>query len=220
MKRRVTVSIVLCVIVLVMTSAGYALHGYLNTGNHPGLSTLSFAPAAVKKVSDEKDITVRVYPTGEIMPHNDEEDIHEVRLNNIKRGWIVNRYGGNCRLLFEIKDADMDDFYSFYNDCHYYYAEMIPKDRLRITDITARQGEDPDPPVRRQTGGRRELRPDEHRHTECQPAPPPALRGRQRTDDRGQRGRKDDQRTARCQLRSKRNNHRQKLMTDRVIWRL
>ena len=146
MKRRVTVSIVLCVIVLVMTSAGYALHGYLNTGNHSGLSTLSFAPAAVKKVSDEKDIAVRVYPTGEIMPHNDEEDIHEVRLNNIKRGWIVNRYGGNCRLLFEIKDADMDDFYSFYNDCHYYYAEMIPKDRLRITDITARQGEDPEDP--------------------------------------------------------------------------
>ena len=147
MKARKIASIVLCAIFFVLSVGIFLLGGYLGTGNHPGVNSNAFAPASVKKVADEKDITVRVYPTGSITPHGYDYD-HPiyVNLNDIDEGWIVCMYDGNCRLLFDISDADMEDVWGDYEKDHYYYAEIIPRERLRIKDITARHKDEPEDP--------------------------------------------------------------------------
>ena len=147
MKLRTRVSIIICVVFLLLSSSLFAFAGYISSGGHPGLNTNSFAPAVIKKVPDEKDITVKVFPTGGPKMHGfDYENGYEVKLNCIRKGWIVAKYNGNCRLLFEISDADMEDFGPGYEKKHYYYAEIIPRQRLRVTDITARQRDDPENP--------------------------------------------------------------------------
>ena len=147
MKARKIVSVILCVVFLLITLLLALLVNYLGTGGHPGLNTESFAPVKVIKVSDKNDITVTVYPTGGILPHGVERDTClEVNLNCIKKGWLVEQYEGNCRLLFEINNADMEDFCGLGDNKHYYYAEIIPSTRLMITDITARHGDEPADP--------------------------------------------------------------------------
>ena len=133
---------------LALSSLIFTMDVHLNTGMHPGLHTASFAPATVIRVSDSEDIVVKVYPVCGIARHGSEVSSgYEIKLNNIKEGWLVVQYQGNCRLLFDIKDADMEDFYEFLpHEHHYYYAEIIPKQRLSVTDITARLGEEPTDP--------------------------------------------------------------------------
>ena len=147
MKARKITSIVLCVIFFVLSVGIFLLGGYLSSGGHHGVNSNTFAPASVKKVSEEKDITVCVYPTGSIPPHGYDRD-HPiyVNLNDIDEGWIVCMYDGNCRLLFDISDADMEDVWGDYEKDHYYYAEIIPRERLRIKDITARHKDEPEDP--------------------------------------------------------------------------
>lgn len=139
MERRTKISIVICIIGSFLLFAAYK---YRTSINHPGVKTASFAPAKVVKVNDEADIIVNVYPAAGIRPHGLNENYREVNLNRINKGWLINQYNGNCRLLFEINDSDMEDFYHHTGNKHYYYAEIIPKDRLRITDPTARHKED------------------------------------------------------------------------------
>ena len=148
MKVRKTVSIILCVIFLLVSSLYFVTTEYLDNNYYPGLNTASFAPAKVIKANNEKDITVKVYPTGGISSHEpDSKKAHEISLNRINKGWIVAQYHGNCRLLFEINDADMEDFATFSENIdHYYYAETIPVERLIITDLTARHNEDASDP--------------------------------------------------------------------------
>ena len=150
MKTRKIVSIILCTVFLLLSLAVFALMKVINTGGHPGISSSSFAPARVIKVSDEKDIIVTVYPTGGITPHG-ANACREVNLNCIKKGWLVTQHQGNCRLLFEIKDADMEDFCGIGDSRHYYYAEIIPSDRLWITDFTARHSDEPTDPFNKDT---------------------------------------------------------------------
>lgn len=148
MKHRTTVSIFICILFLAVSSLLFALDEHLNTGMHPGLHTASFAPATVIRVSDSEDIVVKVYPVCGIPMHASEKSSgYEVKLNNITEGWLVAQYQGNCRLLFDIKDADMEDFYEFLPyEHHYYYAEIIPEQRISVTDITARLGDEPTDP--------------------------------------------------------------------------
>ena len=77
----------------------------------------------------------------------DKSDLAE-NLNNIKKGWIVAKFNGNCRLLFEIHDADIEDFCPPYKgeSKNYYYCEIIPESRLKITDMKARHQDDPADP--------------------------------------------------------------------------
>lgn len=141
MSTRKKVSIILCVVFVLAYTLLTLLVNYLNSAYHPGIKSESFAPVKVIKASDEKDIFVTVYPSG-IMPHKGSNLFHEVNLNCIKKGWLINQYNGRCRLIFDVKDADMEDYALFTDRNHYYVAEIIPTNRLLITDITARHAEE------------------------------------------------------------------------------
>ena len=67
MKLRVKMSIILCIIFALLSTGVYLLGGYVGDSVQ-GLHTQSFAPVKIKKVSDEEDIMVFVYPDG-IYPH-------------------------------------------------------------------------------------------------------------------------------------------------------
>ena len=152
MKPRIIVSIVLCVVFFWLSWVYFELKWRLPSA-HPGLNTSSFAPSEVIAVPDEDDIIVNVYPSvdpsvGIPHPGHDGRDSIETNLNNIKKGWIVAKYNGNCRLLFEIHDADIEDFCPPYKgeSQNYYYCEIIPESRLKITDMKARHQDDPADP--------------------------------------------------------------------------
>ncbi len=139
MRARKVVSIVFCSIFLFLSVSVYLLIGYVNKGVHPGLDVNSFAPAKVKKVSEDEDIVVTVYPSGGLT-HRD--SIFEANLNDIAKGWIVCQYDGKCRLFFEGSDCSFENA----DNRDYYYAEIIPRDRLRVLDITARLNDEPENP--------------------------------------------------------------------------
>ena len=64
-----------------------------------------FIPATVKQSLESEDIIVRVYPIS-VVPHSPGEDeVRELKLNQIDRGWVTNMYNGNCRLVFERRDS-------------------------------------------------------------------------------------------------------------------
>ena len=107
MKPRIIVSIVLCVVFFWLSWVYFELKWRLPSA-HPGLNTSSFAPSEVIAVPDEDDIIVNVYPSvdpsvGIPHPGHDGRDSIETNLNNIKKGWILAKYNGNCRLLHLIK---------------------------------------------------------------------------------------------------------------------
>ena len=137
MKRRVKVSIIVCVVFALLSSAVFFLGGYLRIG-HPGINSQSFAPVKIKKVPDEEDIMVHVYPVVGMEPHGYEPG--EIPLNSIKKGWIIAQYKGYCRMLFKIDDEE------------YCYVQLVPRDRLMVTDFTARLGDEPTDPF---AGGRK-----------------------------------------------------------------
>ena len=139
MKPRIVVSIILCSIFLLLSVSFYLLIGYVNKGSHPGLDVNSFAPAKVKIVSADEDIVVNVYPSGGLAHRS---SMFEANLNAIDKGWIVCQYDGKCRLFFEGSDCSFENA----DKRDYYYAEIIPRERLRVTDITARLKDEPEDP--------------------------------------------------------------------------
>ena len=70
MNIRIKVSIIICVIFLILSSAITAFNYYINV-RLPGVSSKSFAPVTVNKVPEDEDIVVQVYQTG-IARHNDQ----------------------------------------------------------------------------------------------------------------------------------------------------
>ena len=150
MKRRIIISILLCVAFFFISSRFFVLKWKL-TPAHSGLNTSSFAPSEVIKVPGEDDIIVNVYPSvdpsvGIPPPDYDGMNSLETNLNNIKKGWIVAQYNGNCRLLFDISDSEIEDFSPIHANKHYYYCEIIPESRFKITDIKTRHQDDPTDP--------------------------------------------------------------------------
>ena len=149
MKTRVKITIIVCVVFALLSSAFFLLLEYLSDAGHPGINSESFAPVKIKKVPDEEDLMVHVYPVIGMMPHGYEPEEHWVSLNSIKKGWIVAQYEGYCRVLFDINDADMEDFYGdhFFNRRpHYYCVQPISRERLMVTDPTARLGDEKEDP--------------------------------------------------------------------------
>ncbi len=137
MKRRVVISLIVCTAFLVITSAFYALKCYINFSGYHGIDTPFFVSVNVTKVPAEEDIKVTAYPPVDLRPHgSDLNQIKELNLNDIDKGWIINQYNGNCRLLFEVNDAAMENIWDYEIDHanHYYYAEIVPKSRLEVTD--------------------------------------------------------------------------------------
>lgn len=137
MKRRVVISLIVCTAFLVITSAFYALKYYINSSGYHGIDTPLFVSVNVTKVPAEEDIKVTAYPPVDLRPHgSDLNQIKELNLNDIDKGWIINQYNGNCRLLFEVNDAAMENIWDYEIDHanHYYYAEIVPKSRLEVTD--------------------------------------------------------------------------------------
>ena len=137
MKIRVRVSIIVCVVFALLSSAAFFLHRYLGVSHH-GLDSQSFAPVWIKKVHDEDDIMVHVHPIIVMEPHGYETG--EIPLNSIKKGWIIAQYKGYCRVLFKIDDEE------------YCYVQLVPRDRFMVTDLTARLGDEPTDPF---AGGRK-----------------------------------------------------------------
>lgn len=137
MKRRVVISLIVCAAFLVITSAFYALKCYIYSSGYHGIDTPLFVSVNVTKVPAEEDIKVTAYPPVDLRPHgSDLNQIKELNLNDIDKGWIINQYNGNCRLLFEVNDAAMENIWDYEIDHanHYYYAEIVPKSRLEVTD--------------------------------------------------------------------------------------
>ena len=123
-KLAVIISVILYVLFFLITALGY----YLGMHSGPGIDTNSFAPANVIKVPEEEDILVNVYSRHETF---------EVNLNDINSGWIVRQYDGQCGLLFSYENGTYSTLY---------YVEIIPRERLKILDITARHKDDPSYP--------------------------------------------------------------------------
>lgn len=137
MKRRIVISLIVCAVFFVITSAFFALKWYINSSGYHGIDTPLFVSVNVTKVPAEEDIKVTAYPPTDLRPHgSDLNQIKELNLNDIDKGWIINQYNGNCRLLFEVNDAAMENIWDYEIDHanHYYYAEIVPKSRLEVTD--------------------------------------------------------------------------------------
>lgn len=137
MKRRVVISLIVCAAFFVITSSYFALKWYINSSGYHGIDTPLFVSVNVTKVQAEEDIKVTAYPPTDLRPHgSDLNQIKELNLNDIDKGWIINQYNGNCRLLFEVNDAAMENIWDYEIDHanHYYYAEIVPKSRLEVTD--------------------------------------------------------------------------------------
>lgn len=137
MKRRIVISLIVCAVFFVITSSFFALKWYINSSGYHGIDTPLFVSVNVTKVPAEEDIKVTAYPPTDLRPHgSDLNQIKELNLNDIDKGWIINQYNGNCRLLFEVNDAAMENIWDYEIDHanHYYYAEIVPKSRLEVTD--------------------------------------------------------------------------------------
>ena len=137
MKRRIVISLIVCAVFFVITSAFFAIKWYINSSGYHGIDTPLFVSVNVTKVPAEEDIKVTAYPPTDLRPHgSDLNQIKELNLNDIDKGWIINQYNGNCRLLFEVNDAAMENIWDYEIDHanHYYYAEIVPKSRLEVTD--------------------------------------------------------------------------------------
>lgn len=137
MKRRIVISLIVCAVFFVITSSFFALKWYINSSGYHGIDTPLFVSVNVTKVPAEEDIKVTAYPPTDLRPHgSDLNQIKELNLNDIDKGWIINQYNGNCRLLFEVNDAAMEIIWDYEIDHanHYYYAEIVPKSRLEVTD--------------------------------------------------------------------------------------
>ena len=137
MKRRIVISLIVCAVFFVITSAFFAIKWYINSSGYHGIDTPLFVSVNVTKVPAEEDIKVTAYPPVDLRHHgSDLNQIKELNLNDIDKGWIINQYNGNCRLLFEVNDAAMENIWDYEIDHanHYYYAEIVPKSRLEVTD--------------------------------------------------------------------------------------
>ena len=146
MNIRIKVSIIICVIFLILSSAITAFNYYINV-RLPGVSSKSFAPVTVNKVPEDEDIVVQVYQTG-IPRHNDQSNQSdysnpEIALNQIDSGWLTYQYQGYCLLVFDDKDSTLEPLApENTGEKVYYIAMQVPVSRLKITDLSARHGEE------------------------------------------------------------------------------
>ena len=143
MNIRIKVSIIICVIFLILSSAITAFNYYINV-RLPGVSSKSFAPVTVNKVPEDEDIVVQVYQTG-IARHNDQSEYSnpEIALNQIDSGWLTYQYQGYCLLVFDDKDSTLEPLApGNTGEKVYYIAMQVPVSRLKITDLSARHGEE------------------------------------------------------------------------------
>ncbi len=144
MSNRIKVSIIICVVFLILSSAITAFNHYIEV-RLPGVSSKSFAPVAVNKVPDDEDIVVQVYHTG-IAEHSNHSN-PEIALNHIDKGWLTYQYQGYCLLVFDIKDSTLEPFApDIAGEKVYYIATQVPVSRLKITDFSARHGEETSDP--------------------------------------------------------------------------
>ena len=87
MKLRAKMSIILCIIFALLSTGVYLLGGYVGD-NVQGLHTQSFAPVKIKKVPDEEDVYVSLYPCG-LADHRYSPDDNQVKLNTVKKGILL-----------------------------------------------------------------------------------------------------------------------------------
>lgn len=148
MKLRVKMSIIFCIVFALLSSLVFILLGYLGTG-HAGIPTQTFVPVKIKTVPEDEDVLLCVQPTEGT--HSDKT--YMVPLNSIKKGWIIAQYQGYCRLVFDIKDTDIENVDDYiegmlptYKDNHYFYVQPVSRDRLKITDYSASLSDETEDP--------------------------------------------------------------------------
>ena len=145
MKLRVKMSIIFCIVFALLSSFVFILLGYLGTG-HGGIPTQTFVPVKIKTVQEDEDILLCVQPTEGT--HSDKT--YMVPLNSIKKGWIIAQYQGYCRLVFDIKDTDIENVDAYIEGMlpnnHYFYVQPVSRDRLKITDYSASLSDETEDP--------------------------------------------------------------------------
>jgi len=145
MKRRAVISFIICLVNCILSLLPVMLALYLNDAK-PNMNDSLLVPANVSKVNDNIDITVQIYPVGPISHIPEKDPVNELKLNEIDKGWIINYYGGKCRLVFNVNDSSLKDLERDTRQEYYYYADLIPRYRLKATDIfkpLIRDKEDP-----------------------------------------------------------------------------
>lgn len=140
MKRRIITTIVFCTFIIILSLVWLTIKLYLLNSNS-GMNNTVFIPASVVEVTEDDDLLVNVYPI-DITHHEIKNQVLNLNLNDIEKGWITNSYDGNCRLVFEQNDSELKDVYADDGCKYYYYADLVPTNRLAIENCIDQLTED------------------------------------------------------------------------------
>ena len=130
-----SVSIAVCVSFFILSTFAFVTLSYLSE-SAPNMNGALFVPASVKEVPEEQDVSVKLYPISVVSQSLREKCAGDYRLSDIKKGWMTNLYNGHCRLIFELKDSGLREFVQDDRHC-YFYAEIVPRNRLNVYDVFA-----------------------------------------------------------------------------------
>ncbi len=127
----INISVVLCIVFVLLSSGLCYIGNYLDKAQ-PSMHGKTFVPVKVRKVSPENDVTVTAHKV--TLSHAPENTV-EMKLNDISKARIVNIYHEKCRIVFDYRDSGLKDTQT--DEDPYWYAEIVPKNRLTVTDMFA-----------------------------------------------------------------------------------
>ena len=139
MRRSKVISISVCATFFIVSTLILFVVCYLSKAT-PNMNDELFVPASVKEVPEEQDIAVQIHPISVVDQTLREKCAGEFRLSDIQKGWMTNLYDGNCRLIFELKNSSLKDFVQDDGQKYYFYAEIVPRNRLNVYDVFALMG--------------------------------------------------------------------------------
>ena len=132
----INISVALC-IVFVLFSSGFCYIGNYLDKAQPSMHGKMFVPVNVRKVSPENDVTVTAH---KVTLSHAPENTAEMKLNEISKARIVNMYQERCRIVFDYRDSSLKDTQT--GEDPYWYAEIVPRNRLMVTDMFAKLKDD------------------------------------------------------------------------------
>lgn len=135
MKYRIASSVIICLLSFLITTVIVLVVIYISSAS-PNMTDSMFIPASVIDVPKDQDVVVNVYPISMVPKVFDGKRTCEIDLNNIEKGWITNNYDGKCRLVFERRDSSLVEILKEDGLDYYFYAEIIPQQRLRYFDLS------------------------------------------------------------------------------------
>lgn len=136
MKRRKAISIAICVAFFILSTFILLFASCLFKAT-PNMNDELFVPAFVKELPKEQDVVVQIYPISVVSQTLREKCAGEFYLSEIEKGWMTDLYDGNCRLIFEIKDSSLKEYVQDDGQNYFFFAEIVPRNRLRVYDVFA-----------------------------------------------------------------------------------